>query len=126
MILYSRWVALPLSTRHQIAKLFNIRQQGAVEVNSNEISKDGYDITEIESILTVEALQKYLNAPEKDLTLLWEMLLQSLDGRREVPPPIPATASGDGSVPPVLPLEILPKEEAVKAKRKYVRRTNKK
>jgi len=57
MILYSRWLELPLLTRVKLAEQFGIPKTGATEVFSNVVMKDGYAIKDIEEKLTLEAMQ---------------------------------------------------------------------
>jgi hypothetical protein len=88
MILYSRWCALPLTTRNKIAEIFNIPKKGAIEVSSNEIKADGYFVEDIEKAITVEALQDYLQSgstSETDLSALWSMMIDRVEGRTQVP-----------------------------------------
>lgn len=60
MILYSRWLELPLLTRVQLAEQFGIPKTGATEVSSNIVVKDGYAIKDIEDKITLEAMQAYI------------------------------------------------------------------
>lgn len=115
MILYSRWVSLSLATRNKIAQEFNIQKKGATEVASNVIKSDGYLIEDIEGALTLEVLQLYLGAMEvNDLATLWEMLVDRIEGRVKEAEPAP-----------VIPLEVLPKVEALKAKKEFKKRNGK-
>ena len=107
MLLYSRWCALSLATRNQIAQHFNIPKKGATEVVSNEIKSDGYLIEDIESALTVDSMKAFLK-DDSIATLQdgWTKLVNAIEGN-EVEPV--------ASVAPVPPLEVLPADEVKKA-----------
>lgn len=72
---------MALPTRHKIAAVFNIPKRGSTEVVDNQIKSDGYHIKEIEELLSIVALQNYLGVTETDELLLWEWLLDKIEGR---------------------------------------------
>jgi len=74
MILYHKWIELPIGVRHQIAKDFGIEKKGATEVDSNYIKSDGYFVRDIETALTIESMMKFLSTEETDISILFEML----------------------------------------------------
>lgn len=89
MMLYSAWLRLPIATRHKIASIFKIPKTGATEVVSNDVVKDGYNINDIESALTKEALQNYLGTTIDNYDYLWEDTVATVEGnavkQRDVP-----------------------------------------
>ena len=106
MLLYSRWLALPLATRNRIAQLFNIAKTGATEVVSNEIKSDGYDIQHIESALTAKSMNEFLKTDGLSLEQAWSRVVSAVEGNEiEVEQaPVPA-------------LEVLPPKEAIAFKK---------
>lgn len=84
MILYGSWIAQPLTLRHKIAAQFNIKKTGPTEVVANEVTRDGYNLKDIESALTIEALQAYLSSTETDHVKLWNMTLDKIEGKTPV------------------------------------------
>lgn len=84
MILFSQWLSLPLPTRHKIASQFNITKKGPTHVVDNVVKDDGYAIKDIESALTMDSLQKYLGTTEQNLTVLWNYLVDKIEGRNIV------------------------------------------
>jgi hypothetical protein len=81
MAFYYLWHGVSLNTRHAIAKVFNIPKRGSTEVVDNQIKSDGYVIAEIDSILTVDALQKYIGTQETDIVKLWNWMVDKVEGR---------------------------------------------
>jgi hypothetical protein len=79
MFLYSSWLDLALSTRAKIAQIFNIVKKGATHVQDNEVVSDGYNVKDIESALTREAMQKYLNSQEQDMDKLFKALVINIE-----------------------------------------------
>lgn len=84
MILYGAWTRLPIQTRNAIAVNFGILKKGSTEVFNNEIKSDGYSLADIESKLTVTALQAFLSSGETDIIQLWEKLIARIEGREPV------------------------------------------
>lgn len=81
MFLYSKWLSLPLQTRHAIARQFNIVKRGSTEVFNNEVKHDGYVISEVEGTLNIDALQKYLSVDETDMAKLFEWMVAKIEGK---------------------------------------------
>lgn len=52
MALYSRWLELPLHVRVTIATQHKLERKGNVEVFNNQVIKDGYDLKDIEQVLS--------------------------------------------------------------------------
>jgi hypothetical protein len=90
MILYSQWLALPIHTRIKIADQFGILKKGSTHVVNNEVQSDGYLIKEVESALSIEALQAYTGTTIKDHAGLFDLLVAKIEGRLEVLPPAEA------------------------------------
>ena len=81
MLLYGSWVALPLSTRVQIAEKFGIKKKGMTHVINNHIQSDGYEVKDIESAITLHSMQDFLGTEEEGLNELWEMMVAKIEGR---------------------------------------------
>lgn len=82
MFLYSSWLSLPLSTRVKIADQFKIIKKGSTEVFNDTIKSDGYLIKDIETLIDVPTLQDYLNTEETDMGLLWEWMVDKVEGKQ--------------------------------------------
>ncbi len=81
MFLYSHWLELPIQTRHKIANYFGIIKRGSTEVVDNRVKSDGYLIKEIETALSKEKLQAYIGLELDSLPVLWEMMVNKIEGR---------------------------------------------
>ncbi len=81
VILYSRWLHLSITTRHKIAEAFGIIKKGSTEVYSNTIKHDGYDVHDIEAILTIEAMQNFLQCQNDDVGFVFNLLVDKFEGR---------------------------------------------
>ncbi len=81
MILYSRWLNLPIATRQAIALAFGINKKNPTHVVDNHVRDDGYVIGDIESALTVERMQAYLDNKSIDEHVLFETLVAKAEGR---------------------------------------------
>lgn len=84
MVLYYQWLQLPLATRAKIAQEFGFIKKGPTEVFSNTIKSDGYLIKDIDEAITLNGLQKYLGTTETDFTILWNYLIDKIEGRNIV------------------------------------------
>lgn len=112
MILYSRWLSLPLDIRHKIAAEFNIAKKGATHVVDNKVQNDGFLIEEIETALNRDALQLYLGMmKEKEMEVLWNTLVARMKGEEITI-----------VTPPRLTIGILPAVEAKQFKKEYKQR----
>ena len=87
MLLYGNWLRLSLPTRQKIAQEFNITKKGPTHVVDNMVKDDGYSIHDVESALSVESMQKFLNTDEGDIEILWGRLLDRIDGKVVVTAP---------------------------------------
>lgn len=104
MMLYSQWQQLPLSTRIKIASAFGIEKKGSTEVFNDTIKSDGYFIKDIEMALNINALQLYIGTQETDHQVLWEYLVNKIEGK---------------SPESTKTMSILPKEDAETANKEY-------
>lgn len=86
MFLYSVWLQLSTTTKIKLAKEFNISKTGSTHVVNNEVQNDGFLLKDIEGAITRTSLQKYLNVPEEDMTTLWNMLINKIEGKVEETP----------------------------------------
>lgn len=79
--LYSHWLELSLATRNKIAGEFGIIKKHSTEVFNNQIKSDGYELKDIESNLTPERIREYLKTTEQNATVLWNYLIDKMEGR---------------------------------------------
>ncbi len=98
MVPYSNWLKLSLSARNAVAHALGISKSGPIEVNSNQVVKDGYQLHDVENGLTVEKMQEYLGVKEKDPMILFDMVVAQAQGIER-----PMVVSGDNAI--VLPGE---------------------
>lgn len=85
--LYSHWLALPLSTRAEIASKFGIAKTGPTHVFDNRIQSDGYAIQDVENALGMEALQTFVGSKETDMNVLFTKLVDIIEGRESFTAP---------------------------------------
>lgn len=105
MFLYSKWLDLPLSTRHEIAKIFGIVKKGSTEVHSNVIKSDGYGIRDIENALTIEVMQKYLASKSESIDVLMAGVIQTVtNGTARIIEPGKISYNTDGTYTAVTPI----------------------
>lgn len=95
MFLYSHWVNASLATRQKIAKQFGIIKRGPTEVVNDAIKSDGYLLKEVEEALNIDAIQKFLETEETEYVLLWNMLIDKVEGRE---PRVELIVSARGNV----------------------------
>lgn len=88
MMVYSAWLKLPITTRHKLAVIFKIPKKGATEVVSDDVVKDGYNIHDIDTSITKEAMQVFLGSTMDNFQHLWEDTLAVVENR-------PATLHGE-------------------------------
>lgn len=92
MLLYSKWISLPIQTRIKIAADFGIIKKGSIHVVDNHIQNDGYLIKDVEDALNTKAIQKYTgNENQTDLSILWDCLVAKAEGKESfetLTPPI--------------------------------------
>lgn len=117
--MYSKWCALPLQTRHKVAKVFNIPKTGSTVVNSNRIESDGYQLYDIEKTITVESIQEYIGSgytKETSLMEYWDLMIAKV----EAPEPViieKGTFSGMQPMPIEKPIKKITKTRGTKTKK---------
>lgn len=65
----------------KIASEFGIVKKGSTEVFDNQIKSDGYVISEIESALNIDALQRWTGQHSSDMLVLWDAMISKIEGR---------------------------------------------
>lgn len=78
MIPLDIWLGVRHETRLKIAKIFNLPKSGFVEVSNNKVICDGHSQKDI-NLLTISAMQQYLNSEEDDIQVLFEKLVYVLE-----------------------------------------------
>lgn len=81
MFYFSQWMELPLGTRNTIAGYLGIIKKGSIEVVDNKVVRDGYNLKDIEAVMTVQNLQRFLNSDEHEFEVLWNILVNKAEGR---------------------------------------------
>ena len=81
MFLYHKWLSLPLYVRADIAQKFGIAKVNPTHVADNKVINDGYLIKDVESALSVENIQKFLETKEDDMSVLFAMLITKIEGK---------------------------------------------
>jgi len=81
MFLYSHWLKLNAATKIKLADKFNIKKTGSVHVSNNEVVYDGYAIKDVENGLNLNAVKAYLETEENDMALLWQPLVDKIEGK---------------------------------------------
>ena len=114
MILYSKWLSLPLSVRNDIAQRMKINRSGAIEVNSNVVKSDGYAIQDVEMALSVPCLQVYLDVDTNDHEALFMALVSMVEAGQHPTPTVAKSA-----------MSVLPPEEAKQFKKEHKERMKK-
>lgn len=107
MFAYSQWMSLPLSTRDELARALGISKTGSIEVVDNRVSKDGYSLNDVESILTLEKFQAYTGANTDDANMLWQLAIEKAEDNE----PIVVSTEGMEVAPEEMqqaPVEIAP------------------
>lgn len=70
-----------MATRSKIAEAFGFIKVRPTHVVNNEIADDGFNVKDIEAAITVEKLQHFLQSLESDLDKLFDLLVDTLEGR---------------------------------------------
>lgn len=84
VIQYSKWLAIPLSTRAKIAEKFGVAKTRSTSVIDNVVVDDGYEIHAVETAVNRKALQEFLNSDEADINALLQHLVEVMEGRVEI------------------------------------------
>jgi hypothetical protein len=119
---YSKWTELSLGTRTKIAETLGIPKVRSTHVSDNRVVDDGYNIKDIENVLSVSSLQTYFNSTETDVFKLYQMLVDKMEGRYVEPvviTPDVVEVYHDGTVSniPVEMVETKPKKKPTKKKK---------
>ncbi len=80
-LLYSQWLQLPISTRHAIAQAFHINKKNPTHVVDNQVRDDGYPIGDVETALTMSAMQEYAGTASTSIDLVWAAVVAKAEGR---------------------------------------------
>ncbi len=80
-MLYSRWLQLPVQTRHALAQAFHITKKNPTHVVDNVVRDDGYPIGDVERALSIPAMQEYVQTASNSEELLWESVVAKAEGR---------------------------------------------
>lgn len=81
IFLYGNWMRLPIITRLKLAEQFGITKTGSVHVIDHTIQSDGYPIESVEKALNLTAIKTYLETEENDMSVLWDMLIDKIEGK---------------------------------------------
>lgn len=84
MFSYSIWLRTPIEQRQKIAAAFGIQKKKSTHVADNHIIDDGYYIQDVESALTCDSIKAYLVTDESEPAVLWNMLIEKIEGREPV------------------------------------------
>jgi len=80
ILLYSRWLALPIGTRHAIALAFGIKKKNPTHVIDNYVREDGYVIGDIETALTATAMENFVGGKFSDANTLFDAVIAKVAG----------------------------------------------
>jgi len=87
MILYSKWLDLPINIRHEIARIFSISKKNPTHVQDNVVVSDGYTVKDVESALSVANIQDYLqDYVFDDINILFDTLVYRIENPIVLPP----------------------------------------
>lgn len=88
MFSYAKWRTLPMHVRNDIAVQFGIPKSGTTHVDSNQIVSDGYKVEDIDAKLTPEAIQEYVGVENSDMEIVWDMMVDKIQGNEPVEPTV--------------------------------------
>ena len=115
MMMYSKWLELPLTTRHLIAQKLNIEKKNPTHVMDNKVISDGYVIQDVETAMSLANLLTYLSTtkrvvpPNAEYQTVWELFVKELLN--------PAVATGYFSG-----IEVMPEVGQVKVNKKHAKK----
>lgn len=81
MINYMTWLKTPLITRVKIAQQFGIAKLRSTHVSNDVVVDDGYNIADVERAMSVEAMQLFTESKEKNVLVLFQMVVDKLEGK---------------------------------------------
>lgn len=114
MILYSKWLDLPINTRHEIARIFGIPKKNPTHVQDNIIVSDGYDVRDVEKALSIANLKDYLGRDDvHSFDMLFDTMVYNIE----------TVQLGVPSKVQMVPIETNKVELEVKAKKSNVKKT---
>jgi hypothetical protein len=128
MFSYTKWLSLPLVTRQKIATIFNIPKLRATHVANDQILDDGYDVRDIEKVMSLSSLQEYTGNNSNDILMLYELMLDKVEGKPIIEVPqveIKAEDIVPGAVIKITPEATPIPIEVITTKKKYVYKTKK-
>ena len=96
--LYSRWRALPINVRADIARLFGIAKVGSTHVQDNVIVSDGYKIEDVERAISPENIAVFTGLDSDDPDALWDAMLHKVRGGETIVPEEPVVVVVSSSV----------------------------
>ncbi len=108
--LYSKWLALPIQTRHALAHAFNIKKKNPTHVIDDVVKDDGYVIGDIETALSADAIAAYLGFNSN--IDAWDALIAKVEGRV-----LPVDDSPAVIDPAFIKAEVAPKKKTVAKKK---------
>lgn len=109
---------MPVSTRHKIASQFGIGKTRPTHVVGNMVQDDGYEIKNVESALSESALNAYTGADTDDMEVLWTTMIDKIEGRERVIPPMEETKDQVIEIPVPEPVKKTRKVTKSKTKKK--------
>lgn len=87
MIYPSLWLKENAEMRDELAKIFDIRKSGGIEVTGGILVSDGRKPIDLLNI-TIEKMQKFLGSKEKDENVLWSLCVdkvkQNLENKNKI------------------------------------------
>lgn len=84
VFLYSRWMALPLTTKALLAKEFGFAKTGPTHVADNRVVADGYKVDDVENAMDIEAIRRYVGESIADYDALWQAMIDKVEGRTPI------------------------------------------
>lgn len=82
---YSKWSETSLGTRNLIAQIFGIPKIRSTHVVDNKVMDDGYNIKQVEEVVSVSNIKNYLDNraldAETDIVKLFNYLVDKVEGR---------------------------------------------
>ena len=97
MIYPSLWLKENAEMRDELAKIFDIRKSGGIEVTGGILVSDGRKPIDLLNI-TIEKMQKFLGSKEKDENVLWSLCVDKVKQNLE---PFPNPSDSTQIFPPI-------------------------
>ncbi len=110
MLIYPKWVQLPLSTRQAIATQFGVAKVRSIHVSDNQVVDDGFNIEALDAALTDAKIEEFLGVESTDSLVLWDLLIARFEN--PVVEVVDSPANIETPVEPVIETSVeAPKEE---------------